>query len=220
MTAWLTRISVCGFAVFCRTQLVSLDWHHMRPCNIQLHSGRPSLSLGSVQKTVECEALPRGFEGAVPYGRKVWETKFAAFLGRGTMNLRTRNAKLAKSCSTKHLLILLRDWLIWRAAILAKFISRWWISCKTSRLPQAIGPICLGSNLCTHFPDPQRLDINAAKRYLLHSFENRGGGQSLHRLVVCMTPDPSLSLSTWARLGLASRSTACLIDVAWDGNCA
>lgn len=82
----LIRIYLCGFAVFCRTQLVSLDWHHMWSCNIQLHSGRPSLSLGSVQKTLECEALPRGFEGAVPYGRKVRKPKLAAFLGRRTSN--------------------------------------------------------------------------------------------------------------------------------------
>lgn len=70
-TARLIRVSLCGFEVFCRTQLVSLDWHHLRSCNLQLHSGRPSLPFGSVQKTLECEALPRGFEGAVPYGRKV-----------------------------------------------------------------------------------------------------------------------------------------------------
>lgn len=68
------------FAVFCRTQLVSLDWHHMWSCNIQLHSGRPSLSTGSVQKTLECEALPGGFEGAIPYGRKVWKA-FQPFWG-------------------------------------------------------------------------------------------------------------------------------------------
>lgn len=89
------------FAVFCRTQLVSLDWHRMWSCNIQFHCGRPSLSLGSVQKTLECEALPRGFEGAITHGRKVWKKRFAAFLGRETIYLRTRNAELGKSCSKK-----------------------------------------------------------------------------------------------------------------------
>lgn len=99
-TLHLIRISLCGFEVFCRTQLVSLDWHHMRSCNIQLHSGRPSLSLGSVQKALECEAMPRGFEGAVPYRRKVRKTKFAACLGRESVHLRLRNAKWLKLLSS------------------------------------------------------------------------------------------------------------------------
>lgn len=96
-----------GFAVFCGTQLVSLDWHHMWSCNIQLHGGRPSLSLGSVQKTLECEALSRGFEGALSYRRKVGKTKFTAFLGRDTIKVRKRNAEVGKSCSIKHFLITL-----------------------------------------------------------------------------------------------------------------
>lgn len=97
--------------------------------------------------------------------------------------------------------MLLSDWLIWVTVVLAAHMSWWWILCKTS-LPQGIGSICLGS----HPPDLQKLGANTAKRHIPHPpFASRAGSLSLSCVVVCMIPDPSLSLSPQASLRLASR---------------
>lgn len=97
------------------------------------------------------------------------------------------------------LLILLSNWLIWVTVVLGKHMSWWWILCKTS-LPQGIRSICLGS----HPPDPQKLGTNTAKRHLPHP-PLRTGSLSLSYVLVCVIPNPSLSLSPLARLRLASR---------------
>lgn len=57
--------------VFCRAQLVSLDWHHLWAGHLQLHRGRPALPVGTLQEAAQCKAWLGRLKGAVTHWRKV-----------------------------------------------------------------------------------------------------------------------------------------------------